>query len=96
MDLAALQGLVDALAAPRSLLAGEGEEAVPQGLVRSASFGPDGSLVITGGTDGTVRLWEAASGVELEAAQIELRRERDAAGAEAAARERAAREGSRE
>jgi WD40 repeat protein len=36
-----------------------------QGTVYSATFSPDGARVLTGSYDGTVRLWEAETGVEI-------------------------------
>ncbi len=36
------------------------------GEVYAASFSPDGSQVVTGGGDGTARLWEVETGHELE------------------------------
>ena len=37
-----------------------------QGGVRSAAFSPDGKIALSGGVDGTVKLWEVASGRELQ------------------------------
>lgn len=36
-----------------------------QGAVLCAAFGPGGLLLLSGGADGTVRLWNAADGIEL-------------------------------
>jgi WD40 repeat protein len=35
------------------------------GLVTSASFSPDGALVVTGGLDRTARVWAVAAGTEV-------------------------------
>ena len=37
-----------------------------QGGVRSAALSPDGKIALSGGVDGTVKLWEVASGRELQ------------------------------
>ena len=40
--------------------------AVHRGGVRSAAFSPNGKTALTGGVDGTVKLWEVATGRELQ------------------------------
>ena len=37
-------------------------EPIPVGDVLTASVTPDGSTIVTGARDGTVRLWDAATG----------------------------------
>ena len=36
------------------------------GIVIAADFSPDGKKVVTGGRDGTVRVWDSESGIELQ------------------------------
>ena len=50
-----------------------GLEGTPTGL-NAAAFSPDGVLVLTGGQDGTVRLWEMATGKEIRRYEGHTRR----------------------
>jgi WD40 repeat protein len=36
-----------------------------RGIIFSAAYSPDGSRIVTNGNDNTVRIWDAASGVEV-------------------------------
>ena len=49
------------------------------GAVNTASFSPDGKTVVTGGEDGTARLWDAATGRELHSLTRHRRPVEDAA-----------------
>jgi hypothetical protein len=49
----------DAVWAERHVLAGH------SGSVHSVAVSPDGTFVVTGGSDGTARIWDAATGEEL-------------------------------
>jgi WD40 repeat protein len=46
------------------------------GAVRGVALSADGQLVVSGGYDGTVRLWEASTGACLRTLQAERRYER--------------------
>ena len=39
------------------------------GSVQSVAFSPDGTRIVSGGSDGTVRLWDVERGSEIAALQ---------------------------